>query len=154
MPTTPVAIPAQCTRRTLAASLRPLARNENNQADDRTKQKALWTRRYDPSTARPRVPSTVGRAAEPIGLRLRGMRRSIKYAIRRALTLLAASCLTQQRLGLERQALLIGRLLAETVTTKQDIRALSEVEFTVFSQFGDDGLIQWLCRSHELCLRG
>ena len=78
------------------------------------------------------------------------MRRSINYAIRRALTLLAAPSLTQQRLGLERQALLIGRLLAETLSTKQSILTLSEVEFTVFSQFGDDGIIQWLCRHLEI----
>jgi hypothetical protein len=78
------------------------------------------------------------------------MSRSIKYAIRRALTLFAAPYLTQQRLVRERQALLIGRLLAETLSTRPSIRALSEVEFTVFSQFGDDGIIQWLCRHLEI----
>src|SRR5262245_28366369 len=78
------------------------------------------------------------------------MCRFINDTIRRALTLLAAPSLTQNRLYLERQALLIGRLLAETLATKQNIRTLSEVEFTVFSQFGDDGIIQWLCHHLEI----
>ena len=45
---------------------------------------------------------------------------------------------------LETQLLLQGRLLAENLKNKEDISSLSEVEFKVFSQFGDDGIIQWL----------
>lgn len=44
----------------------------------------------------------------------------------------------------ESQLLMLGRLLSETVKTKKRIDSLSEVEFKVFSQFGDDGIIQWL----------
>ena len=41
-------------------------------------------------------------------------------------------------------ALLLGRLLSETMSRKPSIEALREVEFKIFSQFGDDGIIQWL----------
>lgn len=44
----------------------------------------------------------------------------------------------------ERQLLLAGRQLSETVKSKRSIASLQEVEFAVFSQFGDDGIIQWL----------
>jgi len=78
------------------------------------------------------------------------MRRSIAYAIRRALTFPQTKFFAYQRLYLERQALLIGRLLSENIKPKQNIRSLSEVEFTVFSQFGDDGIIQWLQHNLEI----
>lgn len=39
---------------------------------------------------------------------------------------------------------LIGVLLAERNADKRNIGALHEVEFRVHSQFGDDGIIQWL----------
>ncbi len=38
-------------------------------------------------------------------------------------------------------------MLSETISTKRDIRSLEEVEFQVFSQWGDDGIIQWLIRN-------
>lgn len=47
----------------------------------------------------------------------------------------------------EKSSLLSGRLLAELVATKRDIRSLEDVEFQVFSQWGDDGIIQWLVRN-------
>ncbi len=40
--------------------------------------------------------------------------------------------------------LALGRLLSELVAMKGEVRSLSDVEFRVFSQFGDDGIIQWL----------
>lgn len=49
----------------------------------------------------------------------------------------------------EHQLLLLGRLLAETMRTKKNITSLSEVEFSVFSQWGDDGIIQWLVHNLE-----
>ena len=78
------------------------------------------------------------------------MRKSLSYAIRRALTLFPTQFFTCQRMHRERQALLIGKLLAESIKTHQHIRSLSEVEFTVFSQFGDDGIIQWLRHNLDL----
>lgn len=39
---------------------------------------------------------------------------------------------------------LIGSLFSELNSTKKNISSLREVEFRVFSQWGDDGIIQWL----------
>jgi hypothetical protein len=50
----------------------------------------------------------------------------------------------------ERQLLTIGRLLSETVKSKKKIDSLSEVEFKVFSQWGDDGIIQWLVHNLDI----
>ena len=47
-------------------------------------------------------------------------------------------------LGLEQQLLLHGRVLSEVVRSKKHIDSLGDVEFRVFSQWGDDGIIQWL----------
>jgi hypothetical protein len=44
----------------------------------------------------------------------------------------------------ERQLMLLGSMLAAQVRAKPRIDSLSDVEFSVFSQFGDDGIIQWL----------
>lgn len=44
----------------------------------------------------------------------------------------------------ERTRELIGMLLAERFAAKRRITSLHEVEFRVYSQFGDDGIIQWL----------
>ena len=44
----------------------------------------------------------------------------------------------------ERTRELIGMVLAERFAAKQRIASLHEVEFRVYSQFGDDGIIQWL----------
>lgn len=46
--------------------------------------------------------------------------------------------------GREDEMLALGRLLSELVAMKGEVRSLSDVEFRVFSQFGDDGIIQWL----------
>ncbi|MGV0052800.1 hypothetical protein ACRU43_26610 [Mycobacterium colombiense] len=43
-----------------------------------------------------------------------------------------------------RQRALIGKGLAWQVRDLKSINDFSEVEFSVFSQFGDDGIIQWL----------
>lgn len=44
----------------------------------------------------------------------------------------------------ERTQELIGMVLAERFAAKRRIASLHEVEFRVHSQFGDDGIIQWL----------
>lgn len=44
----------------------------------------------------------------------------------------------------ERQLLLQGKLLSNEISRIGKIDSLSEVEFKVFSQWGDDGIIQWL----------
>jgi hypothetical protein len=40
--------------------------------------------------------------------------------------------------------LALGKLLSENSKNKRQIDSLSDVEFKVFSQWGDDGIIQWL----------
>lgn len=49
----------------------------------------------------------------------------------------------------EEQLLMLGRFLSENVKYKKHIASLSEVEFKVFSQWGDDGIIQWLVNNLE-----
>jgi hypothetical protein len=39
---------------------------------------------------------------------------------------------------------LLGAMLAQQVAARRSISSLHEVEFRVYSQFGDDGIIQWL----------
>ncbi|KZS85933.1 FkbM family methyltransferase [Mycobacterium persicum] len=46
--------------------------------------------------------------------------------------------------GEGKQRVLIGRELAWRVRELESINTIAEVEFSVFSQFGDDGIIQWL----------
>jgi hypothetical protein len=46
--------------------------------------------------------------------------------------------------GEAKQRTLIGRELAWRVRELESINDFSDVEFSVFSQFGDDGIIQWL----------
>lgn len=44
----------------------------------------------------------------------------------------------------EPQQLLLGRMLSMQVRSRAQIGSLADVEFKVFSQWGDDGIIQWL----------
>lgn len=46
--------------------------------------------------------------------------------------------------GWAKQRTLIGRELSWRVRELESINRFSDVEFSVFSQFGDDGIIQWL----------
>ena len=45
---------------------------------------------------------------------------------------------------LKNPKVLTGRLLAEINSKKENLKSLHEVEFQVFSQWGDDGIIQYL----------
>lgn len=49
----------------------------------------------------------------------------------------------------EQNLLIQGRLLSEIVRSKAHIATLGDVEFSVFSQWGDDGIIQWLTGALE-----
>jgi hypothetical protein len=40
--------------------------------------------------------------------------------------------------------LALGKMLSAILCQKNKIDSLAEVEFRIFSQFGDDGIIQWL----------
>ena len=50
----------------------------------------------------------------------------------------------------EKQQLIMGAILANQVKSKQKINSLAEVEFSIFSQFGDDGIIQWLIHNLDI----
>lgn len=50
----------------------------------------------------------------------------------------------ESKVGWLSQRTLIGRQLAWRVRELESIKGFSDVEFSVFSQFGDDGIIQWL----------
>lgn len=56
---------------------------------------------------------------------------------------------SQMRVQQETNLLLNGRSLAESYKTKS-ISSLKEVEFKVFSQWGDDGIIQWLIHNLDI----
>ncbi|MGI0484137.1 hypothetical protein ACN4EK_01800 [Pantanalinema rosaneae CENA516] len=49
----------------------------------------------------------------------------------------------------EQQLFMLGQLLAHSTKSKQAITSLKEAEFKVFSQWGDDGIIQWLVNHLE-----
>lgn len=55
---------------------------------------------------------------------------------------------TEQEIELNR--ILISKLLIENVQKKKNIKNISEVEFKVFSQFGEDGIIQYLINNVPL----
>lgn len=54
------------------------------------------------------------------------------------------------RIVAEEQKLLLGRMLANQVKSADKLTNLADVEFKVFSQFGDDGIIQWLNANIEI----
>ena len=44
----------------------------------------------------------------------------------------------------EKRIFLQGKILQEKNKVKNKIKNLNDVEFSVFSQFGDDGVISWI----------
>ncbi len=56
----------------------------------------------------------------------------------------------KKRSASEEEKLMLGKLLTETIASKESIMSLSDVEFKVFSQWGDDGIIQWLIRNLDI----
>jgi hypothetical protein len=50
----------------------------------------------------------------------------------------------QSMIASEQQMLILGKLLSESVKSRKHIASLNDVEFKIFSQWGDDGIIQWL----------
>ncbi len=48
------------------------------------------------------------------------------------------------------QKILLGKILAKMNNEKKEINCLEELEFKVFSQFGDDGIIQYLISKIEM----
>lgn len=57
------------------------------------------------------------------------------------------SMLTHHSLDrLDRSLMLQGRIAAHQLCASQRVRSLADVEFRVSSQFGEDGIIEWLCQ--------
>lgn len=52
--------------------------------------------------------------------------------------------------SLEEQKILLGRLWAQSVKAMEDNKSLDDVEFSVFSQWGDDGIIQYLTNQIDI----
>jgi len=50
----------------------------------------------------------------------------------------------------ERAVLLNGKILSNQLRGNKDLVSLRDVEFSVFSQFGDDGIIQWLIQNIDI----
>lgn len=55
-----------------------------------------------------------------------------------------------QRLHAESEKMLLGRLLSDRIKRIPEVSSFKDVEFQVFSQFGDDGIIQWLVHNVEV----
>lgn len=66
--------------------------------------------------------------------------KKLKYTVNRIIS---------QQITSEQNTLMIGKILSENSKSKTKIASLSEVEFKVFSQWGDDGIIQWLINNIE-----
>lgn len=64
-------------------------------------------------------------------------------------TVTGMSNLASLQIELEKQSLLIGQMLTQSSKHKKHVANLREVEFKVFSQWGDDGIIQWLVNNLE-----
>ncbi len=60
------------------------------------------------------------------------------------------SLAARQQIYYEENKLLIAKLLVENIKRKKSITSLVDVEFKVFSQWGDDGIIQWLINNLEI----
>jgi hypothetical protein len=63
---------------------------------------------------------------------------------------IAGRQLIKRFINAETDLLLTGRLLSEMIKNKKCINSLEEIEFKVFSQFGDDGIIQWLVNKLDI----
>lgn len=77
--------------------------------------------------------------------------RRIKSALTRLAVLSEHVSMIERQIHLyaERQLMLQGRLAADAINGKK-VESLRDVEFQVFSQFGDDGIIQWLVNNLEI----
>lgn len=70
------------------------------------------------------------------------MKEHLKRGLKRVIR--AASGLNQRYPSAEREALLLGQIAARQISEVERARSLADVEFSVFSQWGEDGIIEWL----------
>ena len=69
---------------------------------------------------------------------------NLKHLTRRMLSILGL-----QESPLNRQALMHGAIAARQVRTQARIGSLADVEFSIFSQWGEDGIIEWLVHNNS-----
>lgn len=51
----------------------------------------------------------------------------------------------------EKYKILMGRILSNQIKNEEfQLNSIQNVEFSVFSQFGDDGIIQWLIQNLDI----
>ena len=72
----------------------------------------------------------------------------MRKTLRKARALLALP--ERSRESNDELRLLVGALLAASAGERRGYRSLADLEFRVFSQFGDDGIIQYLARNLDL----
>ena len=60
------------------------------------------------------------------------------------------SSMNRQDYDLKNSKVIVGKLFSELNNQKKEIRSLQEVEFQVFSQWGDDGIIQYLINNIDI----
>lgn len=77
-----------------------------------------------------------------------GLIKSLKEALKEVLGVKAY--IRWQRIELEKLQILQGKTLAEANKHKKNIKGFEEVEFSVFSQVGDDGIIQHLINNIDI----
>lgn len=70
--------------------------------------------------------------------------RSVWHKIHKSQSPCDCTSNTQARIYFEETKLLLGRILANSNANRKDVTDLSQIEYRVFSQFGDDGIIQYL----------
>ncbi len=70
--------------------------------------------------------------------------------IKRILKVLKTKLFLDLYLQNDKHSLQIGRILSNQIKKLKEIKSFDEVEFSIFSQFGDDGIIQWLINNLDI----
>lgn len=76
---------------------------------------------------------------------------SKKILTRIANAVVLHSKMIQQADGLDRLLLLSGRQACRQIQNKKRIEQFEDVEFRVFSQWGEDGIIEWILQNLPIC---
>jgi hypothetical protein len=70
--------------------------------------------------------------------------------LRKIITKIKKRLLNDMYTSNEKIMILNGRILSRQLKNITTVTSLSEVEFSIFSQFGDDGIIQWLIQNLDI----
>jgi len=72
------------------------------------------------------------------------MTKSLVNILLKKLSIIRSYLISDIKRDINIEKILLGKILIENIRNKKNIDKLSEVEFKVFSQFGEDGIIQYL----------